>query len=72
MTESNILAGLRSRSKDLICLIIAQRITSVMGADLIIVLDNGEMVGQGTHEELLQSCPIYRDIYVSQFGEVAI
>lgn len=72
MTESKILTGLRSRSKELICMIIAQRITSVMGTDLIVVLDNGEIAGQGTHEELLQSCSIYRDIYVSQFGEVAV
>ena len=49
-------------------LIIAQRISSVQDADRIIVLDNGELNGFGTHEELLQANAIYRDVYESQTG----
>lgn len=68
-TESKIREALRTYSKGLTCLIIAQRITSVMGADKIIVLDNGEMAGIGTHDELMQSCEIYQDIFRSQIGK---
>ncbi len=50
-------------------IIIAQRTVSVMDCDNILVLDDGAMVGLGTHEELLESCPVYREIYDSQFGE---
>ena len=46
--------------------IISQRTSSIMHADLIIVLDDGEMVGRGTHEELLNTCDVYREIYESQ------
>ena len=48
-------------------LIIAQRISSVQGADRILVLDDGELVGIGTHENLLESCAVYQEIYYSQF-----
>ncbi|MCQ2433478.1 MAG: ABC transporter ATP-binding protein/permease [Clostridia bacterium] len=47
--------------------IVSQRASSIRHADLIIVLDDGEVVGKGTHEELLDSCPVYREIYESQF-----
>jgi len=47
-------------------LIIAQRVTSLMDADLILVLDEGKLNGMGTHEELLQSNEIYREVYQSQ------
>ena len=42
-----------------------------MSADLILVLDDGRVVGRGQHPDLLQSCPIYREIYESQFGKEA-
>ena len=48
--------------------IISQRAASIMAADLILVLDDGRVVGKGRHAELLESCPIYREIYDSQFG----
>ena len=48
-------------------LIVSQRAASILYADLIIVMDDGRIVGQGTHEQLLQSCPVYREIYASQF-----
>lgn len=49
--------------------IVSQRAASVRQADKIIVLDDGEMVGLGTHDELLQNCPVYQEIYYSQFPE---
>ena len=49
--------------------IIAQRINSVLGADLILVLDRGRIVAQGKHHDLLASSPIYQEIYHSQLGE---
>lgn len=48
-------------------LIVSQRAASILYADLIIVLDEGKIVGQGTHEQLLRSCPVYQEIYDSQF-----
>ena len=47
--------------------IVSQRTSSIMHADRIIVLDDGHAVGIGTHEELLKTCPVYREIYDSQF-----
>jgi ATP-binding cassette subfamily B protein len=68
-TESKIREALRQYSKNLTCIIIAQRITSVMGADKIVVLDNGQVVGLGSHGELMQTSPVYQDIYRSQIGK---
>lgn len=48
-------------------LIVSQRAASILYADLIIVLDEGKIVGQGTHEQLLENCPVYQEIYDSQF-----
>ena len=48
-------------------LIVSQRAASILYADLIIVMDDGKIVGQGTHEQLLDTCPVYREIYDSQF-----
>lgn len=69
-TEANIKAALREYAADLTCLLIAQRITSVMDADRIIVLDQGEVVGTGRHEELMANCKVYQEIYQSQMGSV--
>ena len=49
-----------------------QRITSVMDADMILVLDDGHVVGQGTHAQLMESCEIYREVYESQQEGVSI
>ena len=49
--------------------IVSQRTSSIMHADVIVVLDDGEQVGCGTHEELLATCPVYREIHQSQFSE---
>jgi ATP-binding cassette subfamily B multidrug efflux pump len=63
-TESRILDALDDLNQTRI--IVAQRVTTVMGADWILVLDGGHVVGQGTHEELLASSEMYREIYASQ------
>ena len=67
-TESKIRQGLQQYTKDLTTIIIAQRITSVISADQIIVLDQGQIVGIGNHETLLETCPVYQDIFRSQIG----
>jgi len=68
-TEAKIREGLRQYSKGLTCIIITQRITSVLTADKIAVLDNGSLAGLGTHAELLRDCEVYRDIFRSQIGK---
>ena len=68
-TETNIRAGLKKYSADLTTIIIAQRITSVMTADKIVVLDNGEAASMGTHEELMHTSKVYQDIFRSQIGK---
>lgn len=69
ITESKIREGLKQYSENLICITIAQRITSVMNADAILVLDDGKVCGYGSHSELLKNCRVYREIYISQFGK---
>ena len=65
-TDALIRAGFRSYIPDTTKLIIAQRVSSVKDADMIIVLDNGRVVDTGTHEELLARCAIYREVHDSQ------
>ncbi|NLZ71698.1 MAG: ABC transporter ATP-binding protein, partial [Clostridiaceae bacterium] len=65
-TEANIREGLNKYNPSLTKIIIAQRISSIQHANRIIVLDNGEVSGIGTHEELLENNIIYREIYESQ------
>jgi len=65
-TEAKIRESFSTTLKDTTKLIIAQRITSVMEADEILVLDDGKVVGLGTHQDLLESCEAYREIYDSQ------
>ena len=65
-TDKNIRSFLKKRYKDKTKIIIAQRISSVMDADKIIILDDGEISGIGTHEELIRDNHIYREIYNSQ------
>ena len=68
-TERRIREAFEGELKDTTKIIIAQRITSVMEADKILVLDEGEIVGQGSHEELLQTCEAYQEIYYSQMDK---
>ena len=65
-TDARIRGALKTALPGTTKLIIAQRITSVMDADMILVLDDGHVVGQGTHAQLMESCEIYREVYESQ------
>ena len=68
-TEAKIKAALKTYASGLTCLLIAQRITSIIDADKIVVLDHGELVGVGTHRELISNCRVYQEIYQSQMGK---
>ena len=68
-TESKIRDSLKNHLKDTTKIIIAQRISSVRDSDKIIVMDDGVIVGAGTHEELLNMCPTYSEIYYSQMDK---
>lgn len=68
-TEAKIKEGLKKYAQGLTCLLIAQRITSIMDADKIVVLDHGEIVGVGQHHELMKECKVYQEIYHSQMGK---
>ena len=68
-TEAKIRESFSGTLKDTTKIIIAQRISSVMEADKIIVLDDGEIVGMGSHEQLLVACEAYQDIYYSQMDK---
>jgi len=71
-TEARMQKAFREQLEGTTCLIVAQRISSVLDADRIMVLDDGCVVGIGTHAELLDSCEVYQDIYRSQVGEEAV
>lgn len=71
-TDARIRGALKTALPGATKLIIAQRITSVMDADMILVLDDGRVVGQGTHAQLMESCEIYREVYESQQEGVSI
>ena len=58
------IAGMREKP---ITFIVSQRTSSILHADRILVLDDGEIAGMGTHEQLLKDCPVYQEIYDSQF-----
>lgn len=68
-TESDFYGALQEFSPQSTKIIIAQRIASVRRADRILVLENGRILDSGTHEELLESCGVYQEIYHSQMGE---
>ena len=68
-TDAVLRSKLKKYTKDATSLIVAQRIGTIMNADKIIVLDNGESVGVGTHKELLKSCEVYKQIALSQLSK---
>lgn len=71
-TDAKLRAALKEDVKDAMLIIVAQRVSTVMDADRIIVLEDGEMVGMGTHKNLLESCPTYKEIVLSQLSEEEI
>ena len=60
---------MKKYTKDATVLIVAQRIGTIINADKIVVLDEGECVGIGTHKELLKTCEVYKEIALSQLSE---
>lgn len=68
-TDAALRKELKSQVKDSTMLIVAQRISTIMNAEQIIVLDEGNMVGKGTHEELLKNCEVYKQIALSQLSK---
>jgi len=70
-TDANLRRAIRAHHADATTIVIAQRISSIMSLDNILVMDEGSMIGYGTHEQLLKTCPAYRSIYQVQMGEVA-
>jgi ATP-binding cassette subfamily B protein len=71
-TDSRLRAALHGETRDATLLIIAQRVSTIMHADRIIVLDEGRVVGIGKHDELMATCEPYREIVDSQLGEAAV
>lgn len=71
-TDARLRAALKENLTDTNIIIVAQRVGTVINADRIIVLENGKVVGQGTHSELVESCPTYREIVVTQLSEDAL
>ena len=68
-TDARLRQALKPVTRQAITLIVAQRVSTIMHADRILVLDNGRLAGCGTHRQLLKSCPIYREIAASQLSE---
>ena len=68
-TDSILRKELKKYTKDATTLIVAQRIGTIMNADKIIVLDEGKIVGKGTHKELLKNCEVYKQIALSQLSK---
>ena len=68
LTEAKVRKALNAKLKGKTRIVITQRVVSAMHSDRIFVLADGALAGAGTHAELLESCPVYREIYLSQTG----
>lgn len=68
-TDALLRKAIREHHGEATTIVIAQRVSSIMGLDDIIMLDEGKIVGHGTHEKMLESCEMYREIYKTQMGE---
>jgi ATP-binding cassette subfamily B protein len=71
-TDAKLRAALKDETADATVMIVAQRVNTIMNADKIIVLDEGQIVGMGPHQELIKNCEIYREIVSSQLSEEVI
>ena len=69
-TDANLREALKPITRQSTVIIVAQRVATVMNANHIIVLEEGEMVGYGTHQELSKTCEVYREIVASQLSEI--
>ena len=67
-TDSALRRSIRENFANTTSIVVAQRVSSVMNCDLILVLDEGKVIGKGTHSELIESCEVYREISESQIG----
>ena len=68
-TDSTLRKALKEYTKEATTIIVAQRISTILNADKILVLDDGHMAGIGSHKELMKSCEVYRQIAMSQLSE---
>jgi ATP-binding cassette subfamily B protein len=71
-TDANLRAALKGETGNSTVLIVAQRVSTIIDADQIIVLDNGDITGIGKHKDLMESSPVYREIVMSQLSEEEI
>ena len=71
-TDARLRTELAKISQDATVIVVAQRVSTILHADQIIVLENGKVVGRGTHDELVASCKVYQEIVASQYGEEAV
>ena len=71
-TDARLRAALRPHTADAAVLIVAQRVSTIIDAHQILVLEDGEIIGRGTHAELLETCPTYAEIVESQIGQGAV
>ena len=71
-TDAGLRMAIRRMENPPTTFIVSQRAASVRYADEILVLDDGVLTGKGTHDELLASCPVYQEIYYSQFPKEAV
>ena len=68
-TDAELRRAIREHHGQATTVVIAQRVSSILAMDEILVMHDGEMIGRGTHEALMASCPVYRDIYRTQMSE---
>ena len=71
-TDARLRAALKPHTADAAVLIVAQRVSTIIDADQILVLEDGEIIGRGRHDELLETCPTYAEIVESQIGQGAV
>ena len=70
-TDARLRAALAPHTRDAAVVIVAQRVSTIIDAEQILVIEDGEVVGRGTHAELIAGCPTYAEIVASQLGEEA-
>ena len=68
-TDRDLRSALKRETSGVTTIMVAQRVGTVIDADRILVIDNGELVGSGTHRELMAGCDVYREIALSQLSE---